>query len=121
MPNTKKLVLLSFIGLFLLSCEKELEKPKPPNILLILVDDLAYADLGSFGGDIETPNLDQLAQEGIRFSRFHTGPFCAVSRAMLLSGNFNHVAGMGSQDLVTGVPGYEGHLSDRIVPCPRAP
>ncbi|EKB49824.1 arylsulfatase [Cecembia lonarensis] len=119
MPNTKKLVLLSIIGLFLLSCEKELEKPKPPNILVILADDLAYADLGSFGGDIETPNLDQLAQEGIRFSRFHTGPFCAVSRAMLLSGNFNHVAGMGSQDLVTGVPGYEGHLSDRIVPVPE--
>jgi arylsulfatase A-like enzyme len=119
MRNIRNLLLLLIFGIFLFSCAKEQEKTMPPNILLILADDLAYADLGSFGGDIETPNLDKLAKEGIRFSRFHTGPFCAVSRAMLLSGNFNHIAGMGSQDLVTGVTGYEGQLSDRIVPLPE--
>jgi arylsulfatase len=88
------------------------------NILLIVADDLGYADLGCYGGDIATPNLDALAKNGMRFSRFHTAPMCAVTRAMLLSGNNNHIAGMGRQDLKTGYEGYEGHLSDRIVPMP---
>ncbi|MFT5770650.1 MAG: arylsulfatase A-like enzyme [Algoriphagus sp.] len=92
--------------------------PEKPNILLIVADDLGYADLGSFGGDIATPNLDELARQGIRFSRFHTAPFCAVSRAMFLSGNNNHIAGMGVQGLNTDVEGYEGHLTDRIIPFP---
>jgi arylsulfatase len=105
-------------GLFSAGQSKEVEK-KQPNILLIVADDLGYADMGSFGGDISTPNLDQLTKEGIRFSRFHTAPFCAVTRAMLLSGNFNHVAGMGAQSLVTAIPGYEGQLSERIVPMPE--
>ncbi|MDI1324029.1 MAG: arylsulfatase [Algoriphagus sp.] len=119
--NTKVLVmaLFVFLGFSLFSCQKEIPPPKPPNILLIVADDLGYADMGSFGGDIETPNLDELARQGIRFSRFHTGPLCAVTRAMLLSGNYNHVAGMGSQGLVTAVPGYEGRLSDRIIPIPE--
>jgi arylsulfatase len=89
-----------------------------PNILLIVADDLGYTDLGSYGGDIETPNLDVLAKHGVQFSGFQTAPFCAVTRAMLLSGNDNHIAGMGSQDLRTGVFGYEGLLTDRIVPFP---
>ena len=110
---------VAFFGWLMVSCQQDTHKPKPPNILLIVADDLAYADLGSFGGDINTPNLDKLAEEGIRFSRFHTGPLCAVTRAMLLSGNYNHIAGMGSQGLVTAVPGYEGRLSDRIIPIPE--
>lgn len=110
------------IGILFFSCSPKNQETSPsqkPNILLIVADDLGYADLGSFGGDIETPNLDQLGREGIRFTQYHTAPFCAVTRAMMLSGNYNHVAGMGSQDLVTGVPGYEGHLSDRIIPVPE--
>lgn len=93
-----------------------------PNILLLVADDLAYADLGSYGGDARTPNLDALAERGVRFSQFHTAPMCAPTRAMLLSGNDNHVAGMGWQGGgpvgLAGRPGYEGHLSDRIVPLP---
>jgi arylsulfatase len=95
------------------------EKPKQPNILLLVADDLGYADLGCYGGDIETPNIDKLAQNGIRFSRFHTSPLCAPTRAMLLSGNDNHIAGMGRQGLVTNEFGYEGHLSDRIATIPQ--
>jgi arylsulfatase len=91
---------------------------RQPNILLIVADDLGYTDLGNYGGDIETPNLDALARGGVQFSGFQTAPFCAVTRAMLLSGNNNHIAGMGNQDLRTGVFGYEGRLSDRIVPFP---
>lgn len=89
-----------------------------PNILLIVADDLGYTDLGSYGGDIDTPNLDFLASRGMQFSGFQTAPFCAVTRAMLLSGNNNHIAGMGSQDLQAGVFGYEGQLTDRVVPFP---
>jgi arylsulfatase A-like enzyme len=93
-----------------------------PNILLIVADDLGYADLGIYGGDIETPNIDSLARAGLLFTQFHTAPMCAPTRAMLLSGNNNHVAGMAHQSQI-GVgghpmPGYEAHLSDRIVPFP---
>ena len=94
-----------------------------PNILLIVADDLGYADLGAFGSDIRTPNIDALATEGIRFTQFHTAPMCAPTRAMLLSGNNNHVAGMAGQSRngIAGVPypGYEASLSDRIAPLPR--
>ncbi|NBC26575.1 MAG: sulfatase-like hydrolase/transferase [Bacteroidetes bacterium] len=92
---------------------------RPSNILLIVADDFGYTDLSVFGGEIETPNLDELIANGVTFSRFHTAPFCAVTRAMLLSGNDNHIAGMGSQDLRTGLFGYEGHLTDRIVTIPQ--
>lgn len=95
-----------------------------PNILLIVSDDLGYADLGCFGGDIRTPTLDHLASEGVRFTQFHTAPSCAPTRAMLLTGNNNHVAGMGRQggpgnSWETSQPGYEGYLSDRVIPFPQ--
>jgi arylsulfatase len=93
------------------------------NILLIVADDLGYADLGVHGSDIQTPNIDGLAAEGVLFTQFHTAPLCAPTRAMLLSGNNNHVAGMARQsrgDLAgLSVPGYEASLSDRIAPLPR--
>ena len=119
-------LLLSTLLLFVLSSllcydynDKERPVSKTPNILLVVADDLGYADLGCYGGDIATPNIDRIAEQGIRFSRFHTSPFCAPSRAMLLSGNDNHIAGMGSQDLVTDQFGYEGRLSDRIATIPQ--
>ena len=94
-----------------------------PNILLIVADDLGYADLGAYGSDIRTPNIDALAAEGMLFTQFHTAPMCAPTRAMLLSGNNNHVAGMAGQQRngILGVPypGYEASLSDRIAPLPR--
>jgi arylsulfatase len=94
-----------------------------PNILLLIADDLGYADLGAYGSDIETGNIDALAAEGILFTQFHTAPMCAPTRAMLFSGNNNHVAGMARQGveglLDQPVSGYENHLSDRIQPFPR--
>ena len=92
------------------------------NILLIVADDLGYADTGPYGSDIRTPNLDRLAAEGILFTNFHTAPMCAPTRAMLLTGNNNHVAGMGQQSpgpALARIPGYEGHLSERVAPFPR--
>jgi arylsulfatase A-like enzyme len=118
--NISKVVLAVLVS-FTVSCQSSVpnnDSPKRPNILMIVVDDLGYTDIGSFGGDIATPNLDLLASTGLTFSRFHTAPVCAVTRSMLLSGNDNHIAGMGSQSLVTGEFGYEGHLSNRIVPLP---
>lgn len=93
-----------------------------PNILLIVADDLGYADLGAYGGDIRTPNIDGLAARGMLLTQFHTAPMCAPTRAMLLSGNNNHVAGMArqSQRGLAGNPvaGYEASLSERIAPLP---
>ena len=94
--------------------------PARPNILLIVADDLGYTDLGCFGGDIYTPNIDMLAHKGLLFNRFHTSPICAPTRTMILTGNNNHVAGIGSMFSEFGTPragkqGYEGHLSDRVV------
>lgn len=94
------------------------EVAERPNVLLIVADDLGYADLGAFGGDIQTPNIDDLARQGVLFTQFHTAPMCAPTRAMLLSGNNNHVAGIGRQSTPLDIPGYEGHLSDRVALFP---
>jgi arylsulfatase len=105
------------------ACSSPTPPDTRPNILLIVADDLGYADLGAYGGDIRTPQIDALAREGILFTQFHTSPLCAPTRAMLLSGNNNHVAGVGRMN-ATGpiqvhLPGYETHLSDRIAPLPQ--
>jgi len=95
-----------------------------PNILLIVADDLGYADLGIYGGDIRTPTIDALAAEGVLLTQFHASPLCAITRAMLLSGNNNHVAGMARQGgrpgpVIPGLAGYENTLSDRVALLPR--
>jgi arylsulfatase len=91
-----------------------------PNILLIVADDMGYSDLGCFGGEIKKPNLDALAQRGLRAANFCVGPTCSPTRSMLLSGCDNHVAGFGNMEEFLGTkqkgkPGYEGHLNDRVV------
>jgi arylsulfatase A-like enzyme len=91
-----------------------------PNILLVVADDMGYTDIGSFGGEIQTPHLDALAGEGVRFSNFHTSVSCSPTRSMLMTGTDNHIAGLGNMaELMTpeqkGKPGYEGHLNDRVV------
>jgi len=95
-----------------------------PNIVIILGDDLGFADLGSFGGEINTPNLDSLAKEGVRFTNFYTHASCSPTRSMLLSGVDTHLNGLGNMDEWTapnqrGVPGYEGYLNDRVVTLPQ--
>lgn len=95
-----------------------------PNFLVIVADDLGFSDLGAFGGEIETPNLDRLAYQGIRFTDFHSAPACSPTRAMLLTGTDHHVAGIGTMLEVSvpgfqGAPGYEGYLNDRVVALPE--
>jgi arylsulfatase A-like enzyme len=91
-----------------------------PNILLIVIDDMGYSDIGPFGAEIRTPNLDRLAGAGIRFTDFYVGPACSPTRSMLISGTDNHVAGMGNNAEALapnqiGQPGYEGYLNERVV------
>lgn len=82
------------------------------NFLLIVADDLGYSDLGSFGGEIETPNLDHLARAGLRFSSFYTTPTCSPTRAMLLTGVDSHKAGMGNmaEDVAPNQAGQDEYL-----------
>jgi arylsulfatase len=89
-----------------------------PNIVLIVADDLGFTDLGCFGGEIATPNLDRLARRGLRLSNFHVAPACSPTRAMLLTGIDHHRTGLGTfaetmQDNQRGHPGYEGYLVER--------
>lgn len=97
---------------------------KRPNILLIVADDLGYTDLGSYGSEIATPTLDKLADGGAKLTSFYTSPFCSPTRAMLMSGSDNHLAGFGDMaeflnDKQRGKPGYEGFLNERVVPLPQ--
>jgi arylsulfatase A-like enzyme len=90
-----------------------------PNILLILVDDMGYSDIGAFGGEIPTPNLDALARKGMLLTQFYAAPACSPTRAMLMSGMDSHRAGMGVMGAPTredhkGKPGYEGYLNFRL-------
>ena len=92
---------------------------KRPNFLLIVADDMGYSDLGSYGGEINTPVLDSLAQQGLRFTDFYVSPTCSVTRSMLLTGTDNHVAGLGNMGELSapnqvGKPGYEGVLNTRV-------
>jgi arylsulfatase len=106
---------------FTLSSKPGLAQDRRPNIVLIVADDAGIADIGSFGSEINTPNIDALASVGVRFTQFGVSATCSPSRSMLLSGADSHVAGLGNMAEFTapnqkGKPGYEGHLSDRVVP-----
>lgn len=93
-----------------------------PNILMIVVDDLGFTDLGFFGGEIETPNLNQLANRGVLLTNFHASPTCSPTRAMLLSGTDSHIAGLGNMAAAPnqrGKPGYEGYLNFRVAALPE--
>ena len=96
---------------------------KAPNILLIVADDMGYSDVGAFGGEIDTPNIDALARSGITFTNFHTASSCAPTRAMLLSGADNHLAGYGSMHFLApnqrGKPGYEDRMNEQVVSVAR--
>jgi arylsulfatase A-like enzyme len=98
--------------------------PQRPNILFIVADDLGFSDIGPFGGNINTPVLDQFSKEGMLFSNFYVLPTCSPTRSALLTGNDNHVAGVGimsevSYPAVANLPGYSGHLNNQVVTIPE--
>lgn len=86
-----------------------------PNIILIMADDLGYSDLGCYGGEIQTPNLDSLANNGLRFSQFYNTSRCCPTRAALLTGLYNHQAGIGNMTTDQNQDGYRGHLVETAV------
>jgi len=91
------------------------QQPKRPNIVLILADDLGYSDLGCYGGEIRTPNLDYLAKNGLRYRQFYNTSRCCPTRASLLTGLYNQQAGIGKMTDAEELPAYLGRLSDNAV------
>ncbi|MDY0744927.1 arylsulfatase [Paucibacter sp. R3-3] len=97
----------------------EAAAPRRPNIVFVLLDDAGFSDFGAYGSEIATPNIDAIAQQGVRFTNFHTASTCESSRTMLQSGVDHHRGGAGTLQVVIadnqrGQPGYEGYLSDRV-------
>ena len=91
------------------------QRPKEgsPNVIIFLLDDVGFAQVGSFGGLIKTPNIDQLAANGLRFNNFHTTALCSPSRATLMAGRFPHSIGLGSHALTAmGFPGYNAVMPE---------
>jgi arylsulfatase len=126
--NNFYITTLSFALLALLSCSEQKKatsstasnnttttSAKRPNIILIMADDLGYSDLGSYGGEIATPNLDYLANNGVRFSKFYNTSRCCPTRAALLTGMYNHNTGIGEMTTDRGLPGYRGFLTPNTV------
>jgi arylsulfatase len=101
----KLIQLISLFGVLIYSlCAKD-----RPNVIVVLVDDMGYSDLGSFGGEVRTPNIDLLAGEGLRFTQNYNSARCCPSRASLLTGLYSHQAGIAN---FTG-----GDKSDRFGPA----
>ncbi len=86
-----------------------------PNIILIMADDMGFSDLGCYGGEIHTPNVDYLAKNGIRYTQFYNTSRCCPTRASLLTGLYNHQVGIGKMTDAEDEPGYRGHLTDNAV------
>jgi arylsulfatase len=96
----------------------EVKAPKgAPNVVLVLIDDMGFGQPSTFGGGISMPTLDRLAQEGLRYSNFHTSALCSPTRAALLSGRNHHSNNTGAvQDIATGFPGYTGVRPRSVAP-----
>lgn len=117
----KYVVYVIVLGIFFVSCDSDsIKKEKQPNILLIMVDDMGYTDTEPYGGEINTPTITMLAENGMLFTDFHTSVSCSPTRSMLMTGTDNHLAGLGNMgELLSpnqvGNPGYEGYLNDNVV------
>lgn len=96
------------------------ESKRRPNILLIMSDDMGFSDLGCYGGEAETPNLDALAAGGLRFTQFYNTARCCPTRASLMTGLYQHQAGMGHMTYDAGIRNYEGDLNRRCVTIAEA-
>lgn len=88
---------------------------RKPNIIVIMADDMGFSDLGCYGGEIQTPNIDFLAANGIRYTQFYNTSRCCPTRASLLTGLYNHQAGIGKMTDAEDEPGYRGHIAENTV------
>jgi len=126
---TKNLTVIIIAGFLFGSCNPQNEKvaataTSKPNILLIVADDLGFSDIAPFGGNIQTPTLDKLSKEAKLFSNFHVLPTCSPTRSAMLTGNDNHVAGVGAMTefmnpAAKELPGYLGHFTQQVVTIPE--
>lgn len=108
-------VVILFLSILLLSGSSTKIVPKRPNILVIMADDLGFSDLACYGGEIHTPNIDYLAKNGLRYTQFYNTSRCCPTRASLLTGLYNHQAGIGRMTGAESAPGYLGRLSENAV------
>ena len=116
--STVLILFLFLLGSYSGNKQNELPKNKQkarPNILLIVADDLGYSDIGCYGGEIKTPQLDKLASEGVRMTSFYTTARCCPSRAAILTGLYPHRAGLGHMIRNLNQPGYMGRISEDAV------
>ena len=120
--NFLKQVGICTVGLSVASCSapqqnnNESSNPSKPNIVLIMADDMGFSDIGCYGGEVDTPNLNSLAKHGTRFKQFYNGARCCPTRASLLTGLYAHQTGIGYMvDHDRGVPGYRGTLNNNCV------
>ena len=94
---------------------RQLSAAERPNIIVIMVDDMGFSDLGCYGSEIPTPHLDALAKGGAKFSQFYNTGRCCPTRASLLTGLYSHQAGIGWMTADHKLPGYRGRLNDHCV------
>lgn len=117
--NTIAYGLSLWATIFLIGCNQPAEQTnttpvEQPNVLLILVDDLGYSDLGSYGGEILTPHIDSLARDGLLMTQFYNASRCSVTRASLMTGLYHHQAGVGDNN-VRNTPEYQAALNNECV------
>jgi arylsulfatase A-like enzyme len=107
---------MKYTCLLLMACSilcGQLKAAEKPNIIVIVVDDMGFSDIGCYGSEIPTPNLDMLAKGGLRFTQFYNTGRCCPTRAALLTGLYSHQTGVGHMTEDQGEPGYEGRLNDQ--------
>lgn len=91
-----------------------------PNIVFLVLDDIGFGGLGCFGGPVETPNIDKLAEGGLKYNNFHTTAICSPTRACLLTGRNHHSVGVGTlMEFASGYPGYNAHMSKNAATMPE--
>jgi arylsulfatase A-like enzyme len=114
--NNSIIVFLFFLLIAQTSCTPDADKTvTQPNIILIMSDDMGYSDIGCYGSEINTPNLDGLASNGLRFTQFYNTARCCPTRASLISGLHPHQAGVGHMMNDRGTPAYQGKLNFNCV------
>lgn len=118
--NTSILKTCSLTALTGIMVNAQAQKDERPNIIVILADDLGYSDMGCYGGEIQTPNLNKMADEGLRFSRFYNASRSCPTRASLLTGLYQHQAGIGRMTFEENLPGYRGTLTHNGVTIAEA-
>ena len=112
--------LVMVLGIVVVTRDATAQQDDRPNFLILVADDMGFSDLSSYGGEIATPVLDQLARDGVRFTDFYVSPASSQTRCVVLTGTDMHVAGLGNMENLLapnqlGQPGYEGVLNEQVV------